>query len=55
MSQIGRYDVHTIPGKVMARDSKYSLFSILVNFHGFNFDKATNIQQLSQDCSQAFF
>ena len=55
MSQIGRYNVHTITGKVIARDSKYSLFSILVNFHGCNFDKATNIQQLSQDCTQAFF
>ena len=42
ISTISRYDVHTIIAEIIAKDSRY---------FGCNFDKATDIQQLSQDCS----
>ena len=49
VESVDNYDVHTITAKVIARDSKYCLISILVSLHGF--DKVTNIQKLSQGCS----
>ena len=48
ISQISRYDVHTITAKVIAKDSP---FSMLVSFRRSNFDSTTNIQQFSQDYS----
>ena len=51
ISTISRYDVHTIIAEIIAKDSRYFLFSMLESFHGCNFNKVTNTQQLSQDCS----
>ena len=48
ISQISRYDVHTITAKVIAKDSPSSM---LVSFCRSNFDSTTNIQQFSQDYS----